>query len=434
MTTRKLKFETLQQHAGQQPDPTTNSRAVPIYQTSSYVFNSAEHAANLFGLKEFGNIYTRIMNPTNDVFEQRIAALEGGVAALSVASGHAAQFIALNNILDLGDNFVTSPYLYGGSYNQFKVSFKKLGVEARFAADLNPESFEALIDEKTKAIYLETIGNPGFNIPDFEAIAAVAKKYDVPFIVDNTFGGGGYLCRPIEFGANIVVESATKWIGGHGSSIGGVIVDAGTYNWGNGKFPGFTEPSEGYHGLKYWDVFNFDGPFGNIAFITKARVEGLRDWGPSLSPFNSFLLIQGLETLSLRMDRHVENTLALAKWLQNHPKVESVNYPGLEGNHSYENAKKYLPKGAGGVLSFNVKGDKSQANQVVEGLQMVSHLANVGDAKTLIIQPAATTHQQLPEEAQIAAGVYPTQLRVSVGLEHIDDIIADFEQALDKVK
>ncbi|MFV0267773.1 MAG: O-acetylhomoserine aminocarboxypropyltransferase/cysteine synthase family protein [Draconibacterium sp.] len=434
MTTRKLNFETLQQHAGQQPDPTTNSRAVPIYQTTSYVFNNAEHAANLFGLKEFGNIYSRIMNPTNDVFEQRMAALEGGVAALSVASGHAAQFIALNNILDQGDNFVSSPYLYGGSYNQFKVSFKKLGVEARLTADLEPASFEALIDEKTKAIYLETIGNPGFSIPDFEAISAVAKKYDLPFIVDNTFAGGGYLCRPIDFGADIVVESATKWIGGHGNSIGGVIVDAGTYNWGNGKFPGFTEPSEGYHGLKYWDVFNFDGPFGNIAFIIKARVEGLRDWGPALSPFNSFLLIQGLETLSLRMDRHVENTLALAKWLQNHPKVESVNYPGLDGNHSYENAKKYLPKGAGGVLSFNVKGDKSHANQVVEGLQMVSHLANVGDTKTLIIQPAATTHQQLSEEAQIAAGVYPTLLRVSVGLEHIDDIIADFEQALAKVQ
>ncbi len=434
MTTRKLNFETLQQHAGQQPDPTTNSRAVPIYQTTSYVFNNAEHAANLFGLKEFGNIYSRIMNPTNDVFEQRMAALEGGVAALSVASGHAAQFIALNNILDQGDNFVSSPYLYGGSYNQFKVSFKKLGVEARLTADLEPASFEALIDEKTKAIYLETIGNPGFSIPDFEAISAVAKKYDLPFIVDNTFAGGGYLCRPIDFGADIVVESATKWIGGHGNSIGGVIVDAGTYNWGNGKFPGFTEPSEGYHGLKYWDVFNFDGPFGNIAFIIKARVEGLRDWGPALSPFNSFLLIQGLETLSLRMDRHVENTLALAKWLQNHPKVESVNYPGLEGNHSYENAKKYLPKGAGGVLSFNVEGDKSHANQVVEGLQMVSHLANVGDTKTLIIQPAATTHQQLSEEAQIAAGVYPTLLRVSVGLEHIDDIIADFEQALEKVQ
>lgn len=433
MTEKKLNFETLQLHAGHQPDQTTNSRAVPIYQTSSYVFNDADHAANLFALKEFGNIYTRIMNPTNDVFEQRIAALEGGVAALAVGSGHAAQFLALNNILNIGDNFVSSPYLYGGSYNQFKVSFKRLGVEARFAENAEPESFEKLIDENTKAIYLETIGNPGYVIPDFDAVAAVAKKYDIPFIVDNTFAGGGYLFRPIEHGADIVVESATKWIGGHGTSIGGVIVDAGTYNWGNGKFPGFTEPSEGYHGLKYWDVFNFDGPFGNIAFIIKARVEGLRDWGAALSPFNSFLLIQGLETLSLRMDRHVENTVALAKWLELHPKVESVNYPGLEGNPSYENGKKYLPKGAGGVLSFNVKGDKETANQVVNNLKLVSHLANVGDAKTLIIQPAATTHQQLPEEAQIAAGVFPTALRVSVGLEHIDDIIADFEQALEQV-
>jgi len=433
MTTKKLNFETLQQHAGQKPDATTNSRAVPIYQTTSYVFNDAEHAANLFALKEFGNIYTRIMNPTSEVFEQRIAALEGGVAGLAVASGHAAQFLVFNTILSLGDNFVTSPFLYGGSYNQFKVSFKKLGIEARFAADLDPASFEKLIDGKTKAIYLETIGNPGFNIPDFEAFAAIAKKYDIPLIVDNTFAGGGYLFRPIEHGANIVVESATKWIGGHGTSIGGVIVDAGTYNWGNGKFPGFTEPSEGYHGLKYWDIFNFDGPFGNIGFIIKARVEGLRDFGPAISPFNSFLLLQGLETLSLRMDRHVENTLALAKWLEKHPKVESVNYPGLETHPSYKNAKKYLLKGAGGVLSFIVKGDKETANKVVNNLEMASHLANVGDSKTLIIQPAATTHSQLPEAAQVAAGVFPTQLRVSVGLEHIDDIIADFEQALEKI-
>lgn len=430
---QKLNFETLQLHAGHQPDGTTNSRAVPIYQTTSYVFNDADHAANLFALKEFGNIYTRIMNPTSDVFEQRIAALEGGVAALAVGSGHAAQFLAFNTILDIGDNIVSSPYLYGGSYNQLKVSFKRLGIEARFAEDLEPASFEKLIDDKTKAIYVETIGNPGFNIPDFEALVAVAKKYDIPFIVDNTFAGAGYLFRPIEHGADIVVESATKWIGGHGTSIGGVIIDAGTYNWGNGKFPGFTEPSEGYHGLKYWDVFNPDGPFGNIAFIIKARVEGLRDYGAAQSPFNSFLLIQGLETLSLRMDRHVENTLALAKWLEQHPKVESVNYPGLESHPSYEHAQKYLPKGAGGVLSFIVKGDKETANNVVNSLELVSHLANVGDAKTLIIQPAATTHQQLPEEAQIAAGVYPTQLRVSVGLEHIDDIISDFEQALGKV-
>lgn len=433
MTKEKLNFETLQLHAGQEVEPTTGSRAVPIYQTSSYVFQNSEEAANRFALKEFGNIYTRLMNPTSDVFEKRIAALEGGIGALSVASGHAAQFIALNNILEVGDNIVSSPFLYGGTYNQFKVSFKRLGIEARFAENAEPESFEKLIDENTKAIYLETIGNPGFVIPDFDGIAAVAKKYDVPFIVDNTFAGGGYLFRPIEHGADIVVESATKWIGGHGTSIGGVIVDAGTYNWGNGKFPGFTEPSEGYHGLRYWDVFNFDGPFGNIAFIIKARVEGLRDFGPAPSPFNSFLLLQGLETLSLRMDRHVENTVALAKWLEQHPKVESVNYPGLEGNPSYENGKKYLPKGAGGVLSFNVKGDKETANQVVNNLKLVSHLANVGDAKTLIIQPATTTHQQLPEEAQIAAGVFPTALRVSVGLEHIDDIIADFEQALEQV-
>ena len=433
MTTKKLSFETLQQHAGQKPDATTNSRAVPIYQTTSYVFNDAEHAANLFALKEFGNIYTRIMNPTSDVFEQRMAALEGGVAGLAVASGHAAQFLVFTTILSLGDNLVTSPYLYGGSYNQLKVSLKKLGIEARFTADLEPDSFEKLIDEKTKAIYVETIGNPGFNVPDFDAIAALAKKYDIPLVVDNTFAGGGYLFRPIEHGANIVVESATKWIGGHGTSIGGVIVDAGTYNWGNGKFPGFTEPSEGYHGLKFWDVFNFDSPFGNIGFIIKARVEGLRDFGPAISPFNSFLLLQGLETLSLRMERHVQNTLALAKWLEKHPKVESVSFPGLESHPSYKNAKKYLTKGAGGILSFKVYGDKDTANQVVNNLELVSHLANVGDSKTLIIQPATTTHSQLSEDAQIAAGVYPAQLRVSVGLEHIDDIIADFEQALAKI-
>ncbi|MBV5315759.1 MAG: O-acetylhomoserine aminocarboxypropyltransferase/cysteine synthase [Prolixibacteraceae bacterium] len=433
MTKGKLHFETLQLHAGQQVDPTTNSRATPIYQTSSYVFNNAEHAANLFALKEFGNIYTRIMNPTTDVFEQRIAALEGGAAALGVASGHSAQFLTFTNIMGIGDNFVSSPYLYGGSYNQFTVTFKKLGIEARLAENLTVEAFEKLIDENTKAIYLESIGNPGYVVPDFDAFGALAKKYDIPFIVDNTFGAGGYLIRPIEHGANIVVESATKWIGGHGTSIGGVIVDAGTFNWGNGKFPGFTEPSEGYHGLKYWDIFNFDGPFGNIAFIIKARVEGLRDIGPSQSPFNSFLLLQGLETLSLRMERHIQNTLALAKWLEKHPKVESVNYPGLEGNPSYKLAQKYLPKGAGGVLSFNVKGDKDAAIKVVDSLKLVSHLANVGDAKTLIIQPSATTHQQLSDEAQLAAGVYPSSLRVSVGLEHIDDIIADFDQALSQI-
>ncbi|MDX9909134.1 MAG: O-acetylhomoserine aminocarboxypropyltransferase/cysteine synthase [Mariniphaga sp.] len=433
MTTKSLKFETLQIHAGQEPDQTTHSRAVPIYQTSSYVFNNAEHAANLFALKEFGNIYTRIMNPTTDVFEKRIAALEGGVASLAVASGHSAQFITFNTLLEEGDNFVTSPYLYGGSYNQFKVSFKRLGINARFAEDLTVEAFEKLIDENTKALYFETIGNPGYVIPDFEAFGALAKKYDIPLVVDNTFAAAGCLFRPIDYGANIVVQSATKWIDGHGTSVGGVITDAGNYNWGNGKFPGFTEPSEGYHGLVFWDVFNFDSPLGNIGFIIKARVEGLRDFGPAISPFNSFMLLQGLETLSLRVERHVENAIALAKWLEKHPKVESVNYPGLENNPSYENAKKYFKKGAGGMLSFNVRGGKEKANDVVNNLQLVSHLANVGDAKTLIIQPAATTHQQLSPEAQHAAGVEPSQLRVSVGIEHIDDIIADFEQALEKV-
>ncbi len=433
MTERKLHFETLQLHAGQQVDPTTQSRAVPIYQTSSYVFKNAEHAANLFALKEFGNIYTRIMNPTTDVFEQRIAALEGGVAALGVASGHSAQFLTFTNIMGIGDNFVISPFLFGGSYNQFTVTFKKLGIEARLAKDLSIEAFEKLIDENTKAIYLETIGNPGYVIPDFDAFGALAKKYDIPFIVDNTFGAAGYLFRPIEHGANIVVESATKWIGGHGTSIGGVIVDAGNFNWGNGKFPGFTEPSEGYHGLKYWDIFNFDGPFGNIAFIIKARVEGLRDIGASQSPFNSFLLLQGLETLSLRMERHIQNTVALAHWLEKHPKVASVNYPGLKSSSSYALAQKYLLNGAGGVLSFEVKGDKEAGSKVVDSLKMVSHLANVGDAKTLIIQPAATTHQQLSDEAQLSAGVFPNSLRVSVGLEHIDDIIADFEQAFGQI-
>lgn len=425
-------FETAQIHAGHEPDSDTNSRAVPIYQTTSYKFNSSEHAANLFALKEFGNIYTRIMNPTNDVFEKRIAELEGGVAALSTSSGHAAQFVVFNTLLTPGTNLVTSPYLYGGTFNQFKVTFKNFGWEARFSESLDPADFEKHIDENTRGIYLESIGNPGFNVPDFEKFSALAKKYDLPLIVDNTFGAAGYLIRPIEYGANIVVESATKWIGGHGNSIGGVITDAGNYNWGNGKFPQFTEPAEGYHGLRFWEVFGADSPFGNIAFIIKARVESLRDIGPNQSPFNSFLHLQGLETLSLRLDRHIENTLSLAKWLEEHPKVEQVSYPGLESSEHYELAKKYLPKGAGGVLSFRVRGSKENAIKLVDSLQLVSHLANVGDAKTLIIQPAATTHQQLSEADQISAGVFPTMLRVSVGLEHIEDIKADFEQAFAK--
>lgn len=429
------RFETLQLHAGQQIDPTTKSRAVPIYQTTSYGFNDAAHAANLFGLREFGNIYTRIMNPTTDVFEQRIAALEGGVAALATGSGQAAQFLALSNILQAGDNFISTSYLYGGTYNQFKVSFKRLGIEARFADGDNPESFAALIDANTKAIYLETIGNPQLNIPDFEKIAAVAKQHDIPLVVDNTFGAGGYFFQPLKHGANIVVESATKWIGGHGTTIGGVIVDGGNFNWGNGKFPQFTEPSEGYHGLKFWDVFGEGNPLGlpNIAFIIRARVEGLRDYGTSQSPFNSFLLLQGIETLSLRAQRHGDNALALAQWLEKHPAVEYVIYPGLESSPYHSLAKKYLTNGFGGVLQVGIKGGKEKAAALIEALQLASHLANVGDAKTLVIHPASTTHEQLSEAEQLASGVKPNQIRVSVGIEHIEDIKADFEQAFAKI-
>lgn len=430
-----LHFETLQLHAGQQIDPTTKARAVPIYQTTSYGFDNSEHAADLFGLRAFGNIYTRIMNPTTDVFEQRIAALEGGVAALAVASGQASQFLALNNILQAGDNFVTTTYLYGGTYNQFKVAFKRLGIEARFADGDDAESFVKHIDKNTKAIYLETIGNPRLNIPDFKKFADLAKEYDLPLIVDNTFGAGGYLFRPLEHGANIVVESATKWIGGHGTTIGGVIVDGGNYNWGNGKFPQFTEPSEGYHGLKFWDIFGEGNPLGlpNIAFVIRARVEGLRDFGSAQSPFNSFLLLQGLETLSLRVQRHVDNALQLAEWLEQHPSVEYVLYPGLKSNPYHELAKKYLTNGYGGVLQVAIKGGKENAAKFINSLKLISHLANVGDAKTLAIHPASTTHEQLGEAEQIAAGVAPNLVRLSVGIEHIEDIKADLEQAFQKV-
>jgi len=427
------KFETLQLHAGQEIDPSTGARAVPIYQTTSYGFKSSEHGANLFALKEFGNIYTRIMNPTTDVFEKRIAALQGGVAAVAVASGQAAQFIALNNILEAGDNFISSSHLYGGSYNQFKVAFKRLGIEVKFADGADVSDFERHIDSKTKAIYIESIGNPAFSIPDFEKLAAIAQKHDLPVVVDNTFGAAGYLFRPLEHGANVVVESATKWIGGHGTSIGGVIIDGGNYNWGNGKYPQFSEPAEGYHGLVFSEVFGIGGPFGNVQFSIRARVEGLRDFGPALSPFNSFLLIQGLETLSLRVQRHVDNALALASWLEKHPAVKSVNYPGLESSPYHANAKKYLQNGFGAVLSFELNGDQGKGIAFVDSLKLVSHLANVGDAKTLIIQPSATTHQQLSAEAQLTAGVTPGQLRVSVGIEHIDDIKADFEQAFEQV-
>ncbi|MCK5372080.1 MAG: O-acetylhomoserine aminocarboxypropyltransferase/cysteine synthase [Cyclobacteriaceae bacterium] len=430
-----LKFETLQLHAGQEPDPTTGARAVPIYQTTSFVFNNSEHGANLFALKEFGNIYSRIMNPTTDVLEKRIAALEGGVAALAVSSGQASQFIALSNILQNGDNFVTTSHLYGGTYNQFKVQFKRIGIDGRFAVDDTVEAFEKLIDDKTKALYLETIGNPEFNVPDFEAFAALAKKYDIPLVVDNTFGAAGCLAKPIAHGANIVVQSTTKWVGGHGTSIGGIIVDGGNFNWGNGKFPQFTEPSEGYHGLKFWETFGEGNPLGmpNIAFIIRARVEGLRDYGPCMSPFNAFLFLQGLETLSLRVERTVSNALTLAEWLEAHDLVESVNYPGLKSSKYHELASKYLERGYGGVLSFVLKGGREKASEFVDSLQLISHLANVGDAKTLIIHPASTTHQQLNDEEQLASGVLPSQLRISVGIEHIDDIKNDLTQAFEKV-
>ena len=430
MEINNARFETLQVHAGQVVDQTTHSRAVPIYQTSSYVFEDAKDGADLFGLKKFGNIYTRLMNPTTDVFEKRIAALEGGASALATSSGQSAQFIALNNILEAGDNFVSTSHLYGGTYNQFKNQFKRLGVEARFTTNDSPETFEALIDENTKAIYLETIGNPDLNIPDFEAIAAVAAKHDIPLIVDNTFGAGGFLFKPLDHGATVVVESATKWIGGHGTSLGGVIVDSGRFNWGNGKFPVFTEPSDSYHGLVFWDVFGDKGPFGNIAFTLRARVEGLRDWGNTISPFNSFLLIQGLETLSLRVERHVSNALELAQWLESLPEVEYVNYPGLISSPYHELAKKYFKNGFGGVLSFKIKGGAEKADKLINGLKLISHLANVGDAKTLIIHPAATTHEQLTVEAKIASGAIPGLLRISVRIEHIEDIKADIKGAI----
>ncbi|MFL0726320.1 MAG: O-acetylhomoserine aminocarboxypropyltransferase/cysteine synthase family protein [Prochlorococcus sp.] len=435
-----LHFETLQLHAGQVPDPVTNSRAVPIYQTSSYVFNDAEHGANLFGLKEFGNIYTRLMNPTTDVFEKRVAALEGGVAAVATASGQSAQFLAITNCMQAGDNLVSTSFLYGGTYNQFKVQFPRLGINVKFADGDGVDSFAAQIDTNTKAIYVESMGNPRFNIPDFAGLSALAKDKGIPLIVDNTLGAAGALLRPIEHGADVVVESATKWIGGHGTSLGGVLVDAGTFDWGNGKFPLMSQPSAAYHGLVHWDAFGFGSDIctmlgvpnnRNVAFALRARIEGLRDWGAALSPFNSFLLLQGLETLSLRVERHASNAMALAGWLQDHPKVASVNYPGLTQDPYHEKAKKYLTKrGMGCMLMFSLKGGFDDAVQFINGLELASHLANVGDAKTLVIHPASTTHQQLSAEDQESAGVTPTMVRVSVGLEHIQDIKADFEQAL----
>ncbi len=431
----KYRFETLQLHAGHEPDSTTNSRAVPIYQTSSYTFNDADHAADLFDLKKFGNIYTRIMNPTTDVFEKRIAALEGGVAALATSSGMAAQLVAITNIAEVGDNIVSTNLLYGGTFNQFKVALPRFGIDVKFVDGDEPQKFDELIDEKTKALYIETIGNPKLNIPKIDEIAKIAHKHGIPLIVDNTFGAGGFLARPIDHGADIVTASATKWIGGHGTSIGGVIVDSGNFDWGNGKFPSFTEPSPGYHGLVFNDVFGKGSDFGNIAFIIRARVEGLRDLGPAISPFNSFLLLQGLETLSLRVERHGENAYKLAKHLDKHPDVEWVWYPGLESHPSHENAKKYLNNELfGSMIAFGIKGGEKAGKTFVNSVELASLLANVGDAKTLVIHPASTTHKQLSAEEQISSGVLPEMVRVSVGIENINDIIEDFDDAIKKSK
>lgn len=419
-----MKFETLQVHAGQVVDTDTLSRAVPLYQTTAYLFKNAEHGANLFTFKEVGNIYTRLMNPTTDVFEKRVAALEGGVAAVATSSGISAQFIAITTIMQAGDNLVTSPFLYGGTFNQFKIALARQGIECRFAPSDRAEDMAPLIDHNTKALYVESIGNPAFSVPDFEKVSALAHTNGIPLIVDNTFGCGGYICRPLELGADIVVESATKWIGGHGTSMGGVIVDGGKFDWANGKFPLLSTPSEGYHGMVYTEAF------GSQAFIFKARVEGLRDLGSCIAPYNAQQMLIGLETLSLRVERESSNTQALAEWLSNHPKVKSVFYPGLESDPNHLLAKRYLRNGFGCVLSVVLEGTKEETSRFIDSLRLISHLANVGDCKTLIVQPSATTHQQLSDDEQVASGVLPTLLRISLGIEHIDDIKADIEQAL----
>jgi O-acetylhomoserine (thiol)-lyase len=416
-------FDTLTVHAGQRPDPTTGARAMPIYQTTSFVFEDTDHAAELFALQRFGNIYSRIMNPTNGAFEERMATLEGGVGALSVASGHAAQFIALATILGPGDQLVASNALYGGSYTQLGITLRKWGIDVVFVDPDDPENFRRAITPKTRALYGETIGNPRINVLDIEALANIAHEAGVPLIIDNTFATP-YLCRPLDWGADIVVHSATKFIGGHGTSIGGVIVDAGRFPWDNGKFPGMTEPSPGYHGMRFWEQFSI------YAYIMKARVEALRDFGPALSPFNAFLFLQGLETLHVRMDRHVQNAEKVAQYLADHPLVSWVNYPGLADDPYHALAQKYMPKGAGAIFCFGVKGGRETGKAFIESLDMISHLANVGDAKTLVIHPASTTHQQMSDEEQIAAGLSPDLIRISIGLEDPADINWDLNQAL----
>ncbi|MBE0305182.1 O-acetylhomoserine aminocarboxypropyltransferase/cysteine synthase family protein [Leptospira interrogans] len=432
---RNYKPETIALHGGQSPDPSTLSRAVPIYQTTSYVFKNTEHAAKLFGLQEFGNIYTRIMNPTTDVLEQRIAALEGGVAALATASGQAAETLALLNIVETGQEIVASSSLYGGTYNLLHYTFPKLGIKVHFVDPSDPENFRKAVNDKTRAFYAETLGNPKLDTLNLEAIAKVAHDSEVPLIIDNTLPSP-YLVNPIEHGADIVVHSLTKFLGGHGTSIGGIIVDSGKFNWGNGKFKNFTEPDPSYHGLKFWEVFGKFEPFGgvNIAYIIKAKVQGLRDMGASISPFNAWQILQGVETLPLRMRKHSENALAVAEYLTKHTKVSWVNYPGLKMDKNYSLAKKYHKKDLyGAILGFGIKGGAVEAKKFIDGLELFSLLANVGDAKSLVIHPASTTHQQLTPEEQLSAGVTPDFVRLSVGLENIEDILFDLEEALKKV-
>ena len=420
-----MRFETLQLHAGYEPEPTTLSRQVPIYPTTSYVFKSPEHAANLFALKEFGNIYSRIMNPTVDVLEKRLAALEGGKAALATASGHAAQFLALTTLAQAGDNIVSTPNLYGGTFNQFKVTLKRLGIEVRFTSrEERPEEFLALTDEKTRAWWVESIGNPALNIPDLEALAQAAREKGVALIVDNTFGMGGYLLRPLAWGAALVTHSLTKWVGGHGAVSAGAIVDGGNFPWEGGRYPLLTEPQPGYHGLRLTEAF------GELAFIVKARVDGLRDQGQALGPFEAWVVLLGMETLSLRAERHVENTLHLAHWLLEQPQVAWVNYPGLPHHPHHDRAQKYFKGKPGAVLTFGLKGGYEAAKRFISRLKLISHLANVGDTRTLAIHPASTTHSQLSPEEQAQAGVSPEMVRLSVGLEHVEDLKAELKEAL----
>ena len=426
-TDAKLKLETLALHGGQEPDPTTGSRAVPIYQTVAYNFKNTEHAANLFGLTEFGNIYSRLMNPTNDVLEKRIALLDGGIGALAVSSGQSAITVALLNIAQSGDEIVSADNLYGGTYNLFHYTFAKFGIKVNFVKSSDPKAFEKAITPRTKALYAESIGNPKLDIADVDALAEIAHRNGIPLVIDNTVSP--YLFRPFEHGADIIVYSATKFIGGHGTSLGGLIVDSGKFDWTNGKFPLIAEPDPSYHGINFVEALK---PLGNLAYIMKARVVLLRDLGPALSPFNAFLLLQGIETLHLRMIRHSENALAVARFLQKHPRVAWVNYPGLDTSPEKAKANKYLVKGAGAIIGFGIKGGLESGKKFIDSLELISHLANVGDAKTLAIHPATTTHQQLSEAEKLAAGVTPDFIRLSVGIEHVDDIIADIDQALAK--